>query len=568
MNYNLLIMTPLLVISWNAAGQIDSSTVHACGFGLVLRQQQALDPLFSLRRNQSEAIFQRQIGRQRSARVQQETVYTIPVVVHIIHNGEGVGTGNNPSDAAIQDMIGTLNAGFRKNFPQSGGVDIGIQFQLAIRSPQCGSTTGINRVNGSGIANYSTGGIAIGTYEGSADEVAIKSLSRWPNTDYINVWIVNKINGNSNAGGFAVFPEYNSALTDGIVVTAGTVNGTNKTIVHEMGHVFSLYHTFYDDANETSCPSSVSCATTGDRICDTEPVLNITCDVASNTCTGTSFQIADASQNYTVKNNYMGYTNCQWMFTQGQKDRMRTALLAFRGGLLTSGGLTAPTAGPPQVCSVSAANGLSPYYGVGRLTFNTLDVYSNSSMADGAFYVDRTCNQRTTLTSGQSYSLIIQGTYNNYQYLNAYIDYNADGDFDDAGETLVITAGGSATATVSVPSGGVIMNIPLRLRVVADNPGGSTPTACSLVGTAVNGVGQVEDYAVVIMPRTVLSIASGSWTTPATWSCNCVPTSLDIVTIQAAHIISISSGLKQALTLNLMGKLQYEAGGRLQLAGN
>jgi hypothetical protein len=133
---------------------------------------------------------------------------------------------------------------------------------------------------------------------------------------------------------------------------------------------------------------------------------------------------------------------------------------------------------------------------------------------------------------------------------------------------LVITAGGSATATVSVPSGGVIMNIPLRLRVVADNPGGSTPTACSLVGTAVNGVGQVEDYAVVIMPRTVLSIASGSWTTPATWSCNCVPTSLDIVTIQAAHIISISSGLKQALTLNLMGKLQYEAGGRLQLAGN
>ncbi|MVM40208.1 hypothetical protein GO730_25485 [Spirosoma sp. HMF3257] len=568
MKYSLLILIPLLTIPWTALGQTNLSKAPVCGFGLLLQQQRTRDPLFAQRLNQSEAIFQQQIARQHGARMAQETIYTLPVVVHVIHNGEAIGTANNPSDAAIQAMIGVLNAGFRKSFPQSGGVDVGIQFQLAIRSPQCGSATGINRVNGSGVTNYTSGGIAVGTYGGSADEVAVKALSRWPNTDYINIWIVNKINGDANAGGFAFFPEYNSALNDGIVVCAGTVTGTNKTIVHEMGHVFNLYHTFYDDANETTCPSSASCAATGDRVCDTEPVLNVSCGTTPNTCTGAAFLIADVSLNYTVKNNYMGYTTCQWMFTQGQKDRMRAALLAFRGGLLSSGGLMAPTASPPTVCSVSAANGLSPYYGVGRLTFNTLDVYSNSSMADGGFYVDRSCNQRTILTRGQSYSLVVQGTYNNYQYLRAYIDYNADGDFNDTGETLMTTSAGSTTATVTIPASGVTMNTALRLRVIADNPNGIAPAACTLNGTVAEGVGQIEDYTVVIIPRTVISIASGSWTAPSTWSCTCVPVATDIVSIQSTHTVSISSGLKQALSLTLQGKLQYAPGGQLQLAGN
>ena len=572
MKHILLFLTGLLALTANAVAQSDSGEMPACSFGLLAQYRRQHDPLLNQRKVQTEAFFQQQLIKQRSANAQ-EIVYTVPVVVHIIHNGEAIGTGNNPSDAAIQVMITGLNAGFRKIGAQAGGVDIGIQFQLAIRSPECGITTGINRVNGSGVTNYTSGGIAVDTYAGSADELAVKSLSRWPNIDYINIWIVNKINGDSNAGGFAYFPEYNSALDDGIVVCAGTVNGTNKTIVHEMGHVFNLYHTFHDYqyGPETNCPSSLSCATTGDEVCDTEPVLNVPCSTTFNTCTSAPFQIADASFNYTVLNNYMGYTNCQWMFTQGQKDRMRAALLAFRAGLISSGGLSTPTTGPPMVCSVTAANATSPYYGVGRVTLNTLDVYSNSSTADGAFYVDRTCNQRTILTRGQSYSLTIQATYGNWQYLQAYIDYNADGDFNDADETLLTTMGGSATVTVNIPATGVLLNKPLRLRIVADNPNGvPAPTVCNLVGTNVvkEGVGQIEDYTVIVQPRIVTSIASGSWASAATWSCSCVPQATDIVSVQSVHTVSISGGLKQAFTLNLLGKLQYVAGGQLQLTGN
>lgn len=39
-------------------------------------------------------------------------VYQIPVVVHVIHNGEAIGTGTNVSYAAIQSQIDVLNEDF------------------------------------------------------------------------------------------------------------------------------------------------------------------------------------------------------------------------------------------------------------------------------------------------------------------------------------------------------------------------------------------------------------------------------------------------------------------------
>src|SRR5688572_14225741 len=37
----------------------------------------------------------------------------IPVVVHVLHNGEAVGAGNNISDAQVQSQIAVLNEDFR-----------------------------------------------------------------------------------------------------------------------------------------------------------------------------------------------------------------------------------------------------------------------------------------------------------------------------------------------------------------------------------------------------------------------------------------------------------------------
>ena len=43
-------------------------------------------------------------------------VYTIPVVVHVIHKGEAVGTGTNISDAQINSAITNLTDTYRNAF--------------------------------------------------------------------------------------------------------------------------------------------------------------------------------------------------------------------------------------------------------------------------------------------------------------------------------------------------------------------------------------------------------------------------------------------------------------------
>src|SRR4030095_13354160 len=55
--------------------------------------------------------------------------YTIPVVVHVIHLGEAIGTGTNISDAQIQGAIQGLNDRFR-NIRGNGSLDIEISFCL------------------------------------------------------------------------------------------------------------------------------------------------------------------------------------------------------------------------------------------------------------------------------------------------------------------------------------------------------------------------------------------------------------------------------------------------------
>mgnify|MGYP000986645203 CR=1 FL=1 len=84
------------------------------------------------------------------------TQYTIPVVVHVIHLGEPVGTGSNISDAQILDAINGLNERFANSNGQ--GLDCEIDFCLATQTPDGCPTNGINRVDGSGVPGYATEG--------------------------------------------------------------------------------------------------------------------------------------------------------------------------------------------------------------------------------------------------------------------------------------------------------------------------------------------------------------------------------------------------------------------------
>lgn len=266
-----------------------------------------------------------------------ETIYVLPVVFHIIHEGEPVGQSSNISDAQLFSAIDALNEDFRKIAGSNGdgdGVDVGYEFCLASRDPNGNPTTGIVRVNGSSVTNYADQGIRA-TGSVGADEATVKALSTWPREDYINIWVVNEIednNASSGIQGFAYFPINNPI--DGITMLHNAVGTTgnikpstalNRTLSHEMGHYFGLYHTFH---LTNDCISESSCSTQGDRVCDTPPTI-LASSCGSPACSGTQ-QVE----------NYMDYTpeSCRDMFTQGQKDRMRNTLLTQRNTLTTSFG--------------------------------------------------------------------------------------------------------------------------------------------------------------------------------------------------------------------------------------
>jgi hypothetical protein len=255
------------------------------------------------------------------------TLYTIPVVVHIMHLGESIGTGSNISDLQIQQAITGLNDRFSN--ANGLGVDVEMEFCLASQDPNGNSTNGINRVNCSGVANYSTNGITpTGNPCSGAIETAIKDLSRWPVSDYYNIWVVSEI-CNGSFVGYASYPV--GGLYDGLVIVSTSMTGNSGTLPHEVGHGFFLYHTFNGDGGNVSCPVDTNCILDGDRVCDTPPHKQGDCGT-TNPCS-----LAGVWDN--SRYNYMAYCPLVNRFTQGQKDRMRaTFLVAPRASLLTSVG--------------------------------------------------------------------------------------------------------------------------------------------------------------------------------------------------------------------------------------
>ncbi len=82
-------------------------------------------------------------------------IIQLPVVIHVIHNGEAEGAGPNLSTDRILRQIEILNEDFRKKEGTRGyndhpnGADTKIEFVLAKLNPDALPIDGINRINAS-----------------------------------------------------------------------------------------------------------------------------------------------------------------------------------------------------------------------------------------------------------------------------------------------------------------------------------------------------------------------------------------------------------------------------------
>ena len=300
-----------------------------------------------------------QIEADRAAGRNIQAVYNIPVVIHIVHNGDCIGSGENITDAQAISQINVLNQDYRRLTGTPGGanttglaVDVELNFILAKRDPSGNPTNGINRVQTS-----------IASYDNAAVETE-KANTIWDPTKYLNMWTFRFGGDLDGVLGYAQFPTGSTltgiptdgpttANTDGVVASYdafGTIaenDGTfilnatynlGRTMTHEVGHWLGLRHIWGDNA---TCPVTNN-NTTKDYCADTPAASapNFDC-VVVNSC--------PTPPGNDMVQNYMDYTNdaCMDTFTPNQKTRMQTVMVNSprRNTLNASNGATAPSAG-------------------------------------------------------------------------------------------------------------------------------------------------------------------------------------------------------------------------------
>ena len=128
-------------------------------------------------------------------------------------------------------------------------------------------------------------------------------------------------------------------------------------------------------------------------------------------------------------------------------------------------------------------------YGIYQVSFNTI---SNITADGSEGYQDYSCQHQTTVYSGNSYTLTVKTGINNPQDTRVWIDFDNDGVFSSSELVMDNQSGYNPSAVILIPSSGLTLNTPLRMRVRSDVV--STPkNACDAPL-----YGQIEDYGIII----------------------------------------------------------------------
>lgn len=341
-----------------------------------------------------------------------QSVFNIPVIVHIIHNNnEPVNsavatTGNNLNAAQVIDQIRILNQDFNGLNPDTSLIPsvfkplIGrfqINFCLAVVNPTGGilPEPGIDRIN-----RTSKGWNSL-PYSSTYINSTVKPNSIWDPNRYFNMWVVPMSGG---VLGFATFPHPGTSglqgltsaigtnMTDGVVIAStmfgsiGTaqsgVYNKGRTTTHEVGHWLGLRH-IWGDAN---C---------GNDFCnDTPPAQS-----SNYGCPSSPHRLGVCSGNTTgeMTMNYMDYTNdaCMYMFTADQKNRAQLIMVnsPIRKALTTSTVCNLPATTddvgisfvvqPTYSQSINCVDHISPVLNVTNYGSNTLTSATFSFDVDG-----------------------------------------------------------------------------------------------------------------------------------------------------------------------------------------
>ncbi|MBC8265780.1 MAG: hypothetical protein H8E84_02330, partial [Flavobacteriales bacterium] len=247
---------------------------------------------------------------------QPETFITIPVQHHIVRMNDGSG-GLDPLE--ITGLMQDLNDYY---------VNSNMQFY------EC---SGVNFINSTTNYNFNT--TNTNSFCG-ANDVA----------DVLNIYYFNSITSSSGSSlcGVSYFPPSSDRS---LMKNSCALNGT--TIVHEVGHYFSLYHSH----GKTNCGTTdelvngSNCATAGDDVCDTPADPNLQLSSTGSGCGSTTWVNNTTSCSYTGTftdangdsyspdpTNIMSYSlkSCRTNLTAGQYNRANFSAVNDRNNLTCS----------------------------------------------------------------------------------------------------------------------------------------------------------------------------------------------------------------------------------------
>lgn len=284
---NLLSLIALISFQFSIYSQ-NITPLQECGTILTPEQEVALD-----KQNSAREAFMNDKSRQK-------TTLFIPVQHHIVRRTNGTG-GLSPSD--IAKIMQELN-----HYYSAANI---VYFMCAP----------INYIDDDTYFDFS-----------SSQESTLGFANDVQNV--VNIYYFNSAtSGSTPVCGYTRFPP---SVDRVIMVNSCALNGS--TIVHELGHYFTLYHTHGTSNFGTTdeLVDGTNCSTHGDRVCDTPADPNLS-GVVNTDCDYTGTAVDANNQTFSPQtNNIMSYSRkaCRKLITSGQMSRVEFGAINGRNYLI------------------------------------------------------------------------------------------------------------------------------------------------------------------------------------------------------------------------------------------
>jgi len=262
----------------------------------------------------------------------------LPVIFHIVSNGDPIGTVDNKSKSDVDRLVDLTNkmlanAHKPNEFHGINSVNTHFKIYQAKKDPDGNnlSEAGINRIT-----------VQKDEYENFGTELTELLFSTmWDPNRYLNVFVMN-VDGNfswatyprifdENLEGIYTYPINSVSLTYFYGVMLNNRHFNSHILAHEIGHYLGLYHCWIS-SGFSSCFDS-------DYVSDTQDYINIPENVLNRTrlgCSNSSF----------ISTNFMDYNISFYnSFTYDQRERMNTVYnhaLFFPRGIPENGRTSIP----------------------------------------------------------------------------------------------------------------------------------------------------------------------------------------------------------------------------------